>query len=67
MLHTGNIMLKVEPYSMHGSFFKLEYLKTQSNEDKGTYAIVKAASHSCRIMVNLTIHVSAYFEVMWHH
>ena len=28
----------VEPYSIHGSFLKLEYLKTEFNEDSGTYA-----------------------------
>ena len=33
--------LKVEAYLMHGSFLKLEYLKTEFNEDNGTYAIVK--------------------------
>ena len=34
--------LKVEPYSIHGSFLKLEYLKTEFNEDSGAYAnIVK--------------------------
>ena len=48
---TGN----VESYSIHGSFLKLEYLKTEFIEDNGTYAIVKVTSHSCRIMVNLTI------------
>ena len=56
--------LKVEPYSLHGLFLKLEYLKTEFNEDNGTYAIVKVTSHSCRIMVNLSI--SDYFEVMRH-
>ena len=49
---------------IHGSFIKLEYLKTECNEDNGTYSIVKVTSHSCRIMVNLSI--SSYFEVMWH-
>ena len=39
-------MVKVEPYSIHGSFLKLEYLKTEFNEDNGTYAIVKVTSHS---------------------
>ena len=43
---------KVEPYSIHGSFLKLEYLKTEFNEDSGTYAVVKVTSHSYRIMVN---------------
>ena len=43
---------KVEPYSIHGSFLKLEYLKTEFNEDNGTYAIVKVTSYSCRIKVN---------------
>ena len=57
-------MLKVEPYPIHGSFLKLEYLKTAFNEENGTYAIVKVTSHSCRIMVNLSI--SDYFEVMRH-
>ena len=56
--------IKVEPYPIHGSFLKLEYLKTEFNEDNGTYAIVKVTSHSCRIMVNLSI--SDYFEVMRH-
>ena len=55
---------KVEPYSVHGSFLKLDYLKTEFNEDNGTYAIVKVTSHSCRIMVNLSI--SDYFEVIRH-
>ena len=56
--------IKVEPYSIHGSFLKLEYLKTECNEENGTYAIVKVTSYSCRIMVNLSI--SDYFEVMRH-
>ena len=56
---------KVAPYSIHGSFSKLEYLKTEFNKDNGTYAIVKVTSHICRIMVNLSI--SDYFEVMRHH
>ena len=56
--------IKVEPYSIHGSFLKLEYLKTEVNEDNDTYAIVKVTSRSCRIMVNLSI--SDYFEVIWH-
>ena len=62
----GNVLhyLKVEPYSIHGSFLKLEYLKTEFNEDTGTYAIVKVTSYSWRIMVNLSI--SGYFEVMGH-
>ena len=55
---------KVEPYPIHGSFLKLGYLKTEFNEDNGTYAIVKVTSHSCRIMVNLS--KSDYFEVMRH-
>ena len=37
---------------------------TEFNKDNGTYAIVKVTSHSCQIMVNLSI--SGYFEVMWH-
>ena len=57
-------ILKVEPYSIHGSFLKLEYLKTEFNEDSGTYAIVKVTSHSYRIMVNLSI--NDYFEVRRH-
>ena len=57
-----NNPFKVEPYSIHGSFLKLEYLKTEFNEDSGTYAIVKVTSHSYRIMVNLSI--NDYFEVM---
>ena len=56
--------VKVEPYPIHGLFLKLEYLKTEVNEDNGTYAIVKVIPHSCRIMVNLSI--SDYFEVMRH-
>ena len=59
-----NHHLKVEPYTIHGSFLKLEYLKTELNEDSGTYAIVKVTSHSYRIMVNLSI--NDYFEVMRH-
>ena len=55
---------KVDPYSIHGSFLKLEYLKTEFNEDNGTCAIVKVAPHSFRIMVNLLI--NDYFEVMRH-
>ena len=55
---------EVEPYSIHGSFLKLEYLKTEFNEDSDTYAIVKVTSHSYRIMVNLSI--NNYFEVMRH-
>ena len=58
------VPLKVEPYSIHGSFLKLEYLKTEFNEDSGTCAIVKVTSHSYRIMVNLSI--NDYFEVMRH-
>ena len=57
-------LLMVEPYSIHGSCLKLEYLKTEFNEDSGTYAIVKVTSHSYRIMVNLSI--NDYFEVMRH-
>ena len=56
--------LKVEPYPIHGSFLKPEYLKTEFNEDNGTYAIVMVTSNSCRIMVNLSI--SDYSEVMRH-
>ena len=56
--------LKVKPYSIHGPFLKLEYLKTEFNEDSHTYAIVKVTSHSYRIMVNLSI--NDYFEVMRH-
>ena len=59
-----HITLKVEPYSIHGSFLKLEYLKTEFNEDSGNYAIVKVTSHSYRIMENLSI--NDYFEVMRH-
>ena len=55
--------VKVEPYSIHGSFLILEYLK-EFNEDSGTYAIVKVTSHSYRIMINLSI--NDYFEVMRH-
>ena len=58
------LLLKVEAYSIHGSFLKLEYLKTEFNEDSGTYAVVKVTSHSYRIMVNLSI--NDYFEVMRH-
>ena len=58
------LLLKVEPYPIQGSFFKLEYLKTEFNLDNGTYAIAKVTSYSCGIMVNLS--VSGYFEVMWH-
>ena len=54
-------LIKVEPHSIHGSFLKLEYLKTEFNEDNGT---VKVTSHSFRLMVNLSI--SDYFEVMRH-
>ena len=71
MLGLGNLTisltqdhLKVEPFLIHGSFLKLEYLKTEFNEDNDTYAIEKVTSHSCRIMVNLSI--SDYFEVMRH-
>ena len=56
--------LKVGPYSIHGSFLKLEYLKAEFNEDSDTYAIVKVTSHSYRIMVNVSI--NDYFEVMRH-
>ena len=59
-----DVSIKVEPYPIHGSFLKLEYLKTEFNEDNGTYAIVKVTSHSCRIMVNLSI--NDYFEVIRH-
>ena len=58
----GISSIKVEPYPIHGSFLKLKYLKTELNVDNGTYAIVKVTSHSCRIMVNLSI--SDYFEVL---
>ena len=54
-LSVSNRCIKAEPYSIHGSFLKLEYLKTEFNEDSGTYAIVKVTSHSYRIMVNLSI------------
>ena len=54
---------KVEPYSIHRSFLKLEFLKSEFNEDIGTYAIVKVTSHSYRIMVNVSI--NDYFELMW--
>ena len=57
-------MVKVEPYAIHGSFLKLEYLKTELNEDSDTYAIVKVTSHSYRIMINLSI--NDYFEFMRH-
>ena len=56
------LCFKVQPYTIHGSFLKLEYLKTEFNEDNGTYGTVKVTSHGCRIMVNLSI--SDYFEVM---
>ena len=56
--------IKVEPYSIRGSFLKLKYLKTEFNEDIGTYAIVKVTSPSCRMIVNLSI--SGYFEIMRH-
>ena len=56
--------IKVKPYSIHGSFSKLEYLKTEFNLDNGTYATVKVTSHNSRIMVNLSL--SGYFEVLWH-
>ena len=62
--HDGFGILNLEPYSIHGSFLKLEYMKTEFNEDNDTYAIVKVASHSYRIMVNLSI--SDNFEVMRH-
>ena len=58
------LTIKVEPYPIPGSFLKLEYLKTAFNEDSDTYAIVKATSHSYRMMVNLSI--NDYFEVMRH-
>ena len=32
--------LKVEPYSIPGSFLKLKYLKTELNVDNRAYAIV---------------------------
>ena len=59
---SNNYVYKVEPYSIHGSFLKLEYLKTEFNTDSGTCAIVKVAPHSYRI--NLLI--NDYFEVMRH-
>ena len=59
-----SVPIKVEPYSIHGSFLKLEYLKTEFNKDSGTYSIVKVTSHSYRIMVNLSI--NDYFEVTRH-
>ena len=31
---------KIEPYSITGSFFKLEYLKIEWNEDNRIFAIV---------------------------
>ena len=63
----GLLVVKLEPYSIHVSFLKLECLKTEFNEDNGTYAIVTVTSHSCRIMVNLSITIlSDYFEVMRH-
>ena len=33
-------VIKVEPYSIPGSFLKLQYLKNELNVDNGTYAIV---------------------------
>ena len=63
----GLLVVKLEPYSIHVSFLKLECLKTEFNEVNSTYAIVKVTSHSCRIMVNLSITIlSDYFEVMRH-
>ena len=56
--------LKVELYSIPGSFLKLEFLNTEFNEDNGTDAMVKVTPHSYRIMVNLSI--SGYFVVMCH-
>ena len=56
--------IKVEPHWIHGSFLKHEYLKTEFNEDSGTYAIVKVTSHSYIIMVKVSI--NDYFEVMRH-
>ena len=58
--------LKVESYSIEGSFLKLEYLKTEFNEDSGTYAIVKVTSHSYRIMDLVNLSINDYFEVMRH-
>ena len=63
-MNSSDLCFKVEPYPIHGSFLKLKYLKTEFNQANGTYAIVKVTSHSCRIMVNLSI--SDYFEVMRH-
>ena len=34
----------VEPYSISGSFLKLEYLKTELNVENGTYAIAYKCS-----------------------
>ena len=56
--------VKVEPYSIPGSFLKLKYLKTELNVDNGNYAIVKLTFESYRIMINLSI--IYYFELMWH-
>ena len=35
-----NLVFKVEPYPIPGSFLKLKYLKTELNVDNGTFAIV---------------------------
>ena len=57
-------LIRVETYSIHGSFLKLEYLKTEFTYENSTYAILKVTSHSCGIRVNLL--VSGYLEVIWH-
>ena len=57
----GRFFIKVEPYSIRGSFLKLKYMKTEFNEDNGIYVVVKVTSHRCRIMLNLSI--NGYFEV----
>ena len=57
-------VVKVEPYLILWSFFKLKYLKTELNVNNSTYAIVYLTSHSYRIMINLSI--IYYFELMWH-
>ena len=61
---TGQVVLKVEPYLINGSFLKLKYPKTELRVDNGTYAIVSVTYHSYRIMINLSI--ICYFELMWH-
>ena len=69
ILHSDTMyfLLKVTPYSIQGSLliiFLFEYMKTEFNDDNGTCIIEKVTSHSCRIMVSLSI--SAYFLVIWH-